>query len=57
MTAKDLQQCEAEWQAAQEALRAAQKMPGGPERFDALRKAGQMRFDADRRRRAIQREA
>jgi hypothetical protein len=37
---------EKEWEAAEEALKAAQKMPGGPERIAALRKAGQMRFDA-----------
>jgi hypothetical protein len=33
-------------EAAEEALKAAQKMPGGPERIAALKKAGQMRFDA-----------
>ena len=37
---------EQEWEAAEEALKAAQKMPGGPERIAALKKAGQMRFDA-----------
>ena len=37
---------EKEWEAAEEALKAAQQMPGGPERIAALRKAGQMRFDA-----------
>ena len=37
---------EKEWEAAEEALKAAQKMPGGPERIAALKKAGQMRFDA-----------
>jgi hypothetical protein len=26
-------------------------MPGGPERIEALRKAGQLRFEADKRRR------
>jgi hypothetical protein len=36
-------------QAAEEALRAAQRMPGGPERIAALRKAGQMRFEASQR--------
>jgi hypothetical protein len=36
-------------QAAEEALRAAQRMPGGPERVAALRKAGQMRFEAYQR--------
>jgi hypothetical protein len=37
---------EQEWEAAEEAHKAAQNMPGGPERIAALRKAGQMRFDA-----------
>ena len=37
---------EKEWEAAEEALKAAQNMPGGPERIAALKKAGQMRFDA-----------
>jgi hypothetical protein len=53
MITKKPEKCEEEWEAAQAALEAAQKLPGGPERFDALRKAGQMRYDADRRRRAI----
>ena len=42
---------EKEWEAAEEALKAAQKMPGGPERIAALKKAGQMRFDAFEKRR------
>jgi hypothetical protein len=42
---------EQEWEAAEEALKAAQKMPGGPERIAALRKAGQMRFDAFKKKR------
>ena len=47
MAAEKLEQAlEKEWEAAEEALKAAQKMPGGPERIAALRKAGQMRFDA-----------
>jgi len=44
MTLKQLEQCEQEWQAAEKALKAAQKMPGGPERIAALRRAGQLRF-------------
>jgi hypothetical protein len=36
-------------QAAEEALTAARRMPGGPERVAALRKAGQMRFEAYQR--------
>ena len=41
------------WAAADAALAAAQQMPGGPERVAALKKAGQLRFRADERRRAI----
>jgi hypothetical protein len=41
------------WDEAEAALTAAQKMPGGPERVAALKKAGQLRFRADERRRAI----
>ena len=40
---------EKEWEAAEEALKAAQKMLGGPERIAALKRAGQMRFDASKR--------
>jgi hypothetical protein len=39
MIAKKSDQCEEEWLAAQAALRDAQKMPGGEERVNALRKA------------------
>jgi len=53
MTLKQLEQCEQEWQAAEEALKAAQKMPGGPERIAALRRAGQLRNDAYERKCAI----
>jgi hypothetical protein len=45
---------DADWAAAQAALSAAQKMPSGPERIEALRKAGQLRFEADKRRRQLQ---
>ena len=41
------------WDEAEAALAAAQQMPGGTERIAALRKAGQLRFEADERRRAI----
>jgi hypothetical protein len=41
------------WRAAEAALAAAQQMPGGPERVAALKKARQLRFTADERRRAI----
>jgi hypothetical protein len=42
MTANKLEQCENDWRAAQEALKAAQAMPGGSERIAALKKAGQL---------------
>ena len=43
------------WREAEEALAAAQQMPWGPKRVAALKKAGQLRFEADERRR-IRRE-
>jgi hypothetical protein len=46
MTANTSRQLDEEVQAAEAALRAAQDMPSGSERIAALRKAGQMRFDA-----------
>jgi hypothetical protein len=39
------------WRAAEEALAAAQQMPVGSDRVAALKKAGQLRFEADERRR------
>jgi hypothetical protein len=49
MTPKKPEQQEDEWVAAEAALKAAQDMPAGPERIAALRRAGQLRYDADRR--------
>ena len=46
-----------EWNEAQAALHAAQELPRGPDRIDALKKAGQLRFDADQRRRTKYPEA
>jgi hypothetical protein len=40
------------WNEAEAALAAAQQMPQGPERIAALKKAGQLRFEADERRKA-----
>jgi hypothetical protein len=42
-----------DWAEAEAALAAAQRMPEGPKRIVALKKAGQLRFRADQRRRAI----
>jgi hypothetical protein len=41
------------WDEAKAALAAAQRMSGEPKRIAALMKAGQLRFRADERRRAI----
>jgi hypothetical protein len=45
---------EQQWEAAQAAVRAAMNVPGGTERIAALKKAGQLRFEADKRRRAFE---
>ena len=49
MIPKKSEELDEELQAAEDALRAAQNMPSGPERIAALRKAGQMRFDASKK--------
>lgn len=49
MTSKEPDFNEDDWQAAEQALAAAQRMPVGPERIAALKRAGQMRFVAFRR--------
>jgi hypothetical protein len=54
MAPKQPEQWEQDWQAAELALKAAQEMPGGSERIAALKRAGQLRFDAYERKRAIQ---
>jgi hypothetical protein len=54
MTLDIAERCNRDWQAAEDALDAAKKMAAGPERIAALRRAGQLRFDAYERRRAIQ---
>lgn len=41
------------WDRAQDALQAAKDLPVGAERAEALRKAGQMRFDADKQRQSM----
>ncbi len=53
MTTKtEKQSIEEEWQAAEAALAAAQKMPGSQERIEALKRVGRLRYDADKRRRS-----
>jgi hypothetical protein len=41
------------WKEAEAALAAAQQMPQGPKRIAALKKAGQLRFEADERRKTL----
>jgi hypothetical protein len=41
---------EDEWEAAQAALEAARQLPASAERFEALKKAGQLRYEADKKR-------
>jgi hypothetical protein len=45
---------EEEWQAAEAALAAAQKLPGGAERIEPLCRAGRLRFEVDKRRQALE---
>ena len=49
----DTERDEEDWLAAEEALKAAQQMPAGPERIAALKRAGRMRFDACKKKRAV----
>jgi hypothetical protein len=39
-----------EWEFAQAAFETARQLPVGAERFEALKKAGQLRYDADKKR-------
>jgi hypothetical protein len=39
-----------DWEAAQVALEAARQLPAGVERIEALKKAGQLRYNADKKR-------
>jgi hypothetical protein len=41
---------EHEWEVAQAALEAARQLPASAERFEALKKAGQLRYEADKKR-------
>ena len=55
-TKTEEQSVEDEWRAAEAALANAQRLPGGPERIEALKRAGQLRYDADKRRRLTEEE-
>ena len=39
-----------DWKAVEAALERARRLPAGPERIEALRRVGKIRFVADRRR-------
>ena len=53
MTTKtDKQSDDEEWRAAEAALAAAREIPVGPERIEALKRVGQLRYEADKRRRS-----
>jgi hypothetical protein len=39
-----------DWKVAEAALEKARRLPGGAERIEALRQAGRLRFEADRKR-------
>jgi hypothetical protein len=41
---------DADWKAAEAALEAACRLPGGSARIEALKHAGRLRFEADRKR-------
>ena len=42
--------CDDDRRAVEAALEKARSLPGGPERIDALRRAGKLRFAADKKR-------
>jgi hypothetical protein len=50
MPSKTTNTADEDWKAAQAALEAACRLPAGAKRFEALKKAGQLRYDADQKR-------
>jgi hypothetical protein len=50
MAAKKPNMADEDWEAAEAALEAARQLPLGAERSEALRKAGQLRYDAHKKR-------
>jgi|HubBroStandDraft_5_1064220.scaffolds.fasta_scaffold2599633_1 hypothetical protein len=50
MPAKKPDTAEEDWKAAEAALEAARRLPAGGERVEALKKAGQLRYNADKKR-------
>jgi hypothetical protein len=50
MSKKKQNTADEEWDVAQAALEAACQLPAGAERFEALKKAGQLRYEADKKR-------
>jgi hypothetical protein len=47
MPVKKPSDADLDWRVAQAALEAARQLPAGVERFEALKRAGKLRFDAD----------
>jgi hypothetical protein len=50
MPSKKPNTADEDWRAAEAALKAARQLPAGVERFEALKKAGQLRYNADKKR-------
>jgi hypothetical protein len=50
MPTKKANAADEDWEAAQANLEAARQLPAGVERIEALKKAGQLRYDADKKR-------
>jgi hypothetical protein len=49
-TKKPISNADEDWKVAQEALEAARRLPAGVRRIEALKKAGRLRYDADKKR-------
>jgi hypothetical protein len=50
MPAKKPNAVDEAWDTAQSAFEAARKLPAGSDRFEALKKAGRLRYEADKKR-------
>jgi hypothetical protein len=50
MSKKKQNTADEEWDMAEATLEAARQLPAGAERFEALKKAGQLRYEADKKR-------
>jgi len=47
-------EAEEAWESAQKALEEAQRLPGGPERIDALKRVGKLRLEASKLRQVLE---